>query len=286
VLIAWNLYREYGDRAALERHVEAITAYVDHAVETARDAGWIWPRHSWGDWLSPGHMFAPEGAAPTATMMLGCVAGRAADICRALGRTDQAERYADAAQQIAGAYHRAFFDRDSGTYRHDEAGYRQTMNVLPLAFGAVPDEDVDRVVAGLVRDIEQRTDGHLDCGAVGVKHLLPVLSAHGHDDLAVPNPHHIPQHPQRHHRIRRALVLDQHVDERLPPVQPGPHEHIGVPVVQLLVHEAAVHQAQTRQIQPVDQRRRQHRPQFRRRVHGFAEHEPEQRVMRLRGRSP
>jgi alpha-L-rhamnosidase len=184
VLIAWNLYWEYGDRAALERHVEAITAYVDHALEIARVSGWIWPRHSWGDWLSPGHMFAPEGAAPTATMMLGRVAGRAADICRALGRTDQAERYADAAQQIAGAYHRAFFDQDSGTYRHDEVGYRQTMNVLPLAFGAVPDEDVDRVVAGLVRDIEQRTDGHLDCGAIGVKHLLPVLSEHGHDDLA------------------------------------------------------------------------------------------------------
>jgi alpha-L-rhamnosidase len=59
------------------------------------------------------------------------------------------------------------------------------MNILPLAFGAVPDEDVDRVVAGLVRDIEQRTDGHLDCGAVGVKHLLPVLSEHGHDDIAL-----------------------------------------------------------------------------------------------------
>jgi alpha-L-rhamnosidase len=59
------------------------------------------------------------------------------------------------------------------------------MNVLPLAFGAVPEEHVETVVANLVRDIELRTGGHLDCGAVGVKYLLPVLSDHGRDDVAM-----------------------------------------------------------------------------------------------------
>ena len=62
VLIAWNIYWEYGDRAYWNARVEAIAAYVD-SPGVARDAGWIWPRHSWGDWLAPGP-FAPEGPCP------------------------------------------------------------------------------------------------------------------------------------------------------------------------------------------------------------------------------
>ncbi len=57
--------------------------------------------------------------------------------------------------------------------------------MLPLAFGVVPDEHVTSVRRSLVDDLEQRTGGHLDCGAVGVRHLLPVLSAAGRDDLAL-----------------------------------------------------------------------------------------------------
>jgi alpha-L-rhamnosidase len=59
------------------------------------------------------------------------------------------------------------------------------MNILTLAFGAVPDEHVTSVARSLAHDIEHRTGGHLDCGAIGVKYLLPVLSDHGRDDLAV-----------------------------------------------------------------------------------------------------
>jgi alpha-L-rhamnosidase len=64
-------------------------------------------------------------------------------------------------------------------------GYRQALNILPLAFDLVPAVDVASVRAGLTADLELRTDGHLDCGALGVRHLLPVLSDAGRDDLAI-----------------------------------------------------------------------------------------------------
>jgi alpha-L-rhamnosidase len=130
-------------------------------------------------------MFAPEGPMPTATMMLRHVARRAADVLDELGETTGAERYRAAADRVAAAYHRRFFDAASGTYRDPAVGYRQAMNVLPLAFGAVPAEHVAAVADGLFADIEHRTKGHLDCGAVAAKHLLPVLAAHGRPDLAV-----------------------------------------------------------------------------------------------------
>lgn len=183
VLIPWNLYWEYGDREILERHLDTVCAYTDRLLELSEDG--LWRQHSWGDWLSPGHRFAPEGPVPTATMMLHRVTSRTADICRALGLTAQHDRYREAAQIVATAYDRRFFDAPSGTYRAPGVGYRQAMNVLPLAFGAVPPDHAEQVVAGLVTDIEQRTKGHLDCGAVAVKHLLPVLCARGRSDLAV-----------------------------------------------------------------------------------------------------
>jgi hypothetical protein len=50
--------------------------------------------------------------------------------------------------------------------------YRQTSNILPLAFGLVPEASVDDVAANLVADIEERGT-HLSTGVVGARHLLP-----------------------------------------------------------------------------------------------------------------
>ena len=57
--------------------------------------------------------------------------------------------------------------------------YRQTSNILPLAFGLVPDD----MVASLVDDIEAR-DTHLNTGVVGTREILPVLTAHGQIEVA------------------------------------------------------------------------------------------------------
>lgn len=185
VLIAWNLYNEYGRIAVLERFWAAMDAYARLAISRTLDAGGIWPAHSWGDWLAPGHQFAPEGPAPTTTMMVKHLADVMSLISAELSRDDDARRYAAAARQVADAYHRAYFDESSGRYVHKDAGYRQTMNVLPLAFDAVPPEHIERVANGLVLDVEHRTDGHLDCGSVGTKYLLPTLTSIGRGDLAV-----------------------------------------------------------------------------------------------------
>ncbi|RRO18047.1 hypothetical protein EIL87_07215 [Saccharopolyspora rhizosphaerae] len=183
VLIPWNLYWEHGGRALLERYADPVRGHTDRLLELS-DGG-LWRGDSWGDWLSPGHWHAPEGPEPTATMMLHRVTARTADICQALGVEGEAERYREAARRVAAAYHAAYFDERTGTYRSPGAGYRQSMNVMPLAFGAVPSSAVAEVGAGLVDDVERRTRGHLDCGAVAAKHLLPALDEVGSPDLAV-----------------------------------------------------------------------------------------------------
>ncbi|MDQ0691266.1 family 78 glycoside hydrolase catalytic domain [Arthrobacter sp. W4I7] len=183
VLIPWNLYWEYGDIKFLERHHEMVIRYAD-AMYALSEEG-IWRRPSYGDWLAPGYERAPEGSAPTATMMLLKVLSTAADISTALGEHGIAESFSARASLVGTAYHQSFFNKNLGSYGTESFGYRQTMNVLPLAFGAVPQQLRDTVFRSLVTDILERTDGHLDCGAVGAKYLLPVLSGGGRDDLAL-----------------------------------------------------------------------------------------------------
>lgn len=105
-------------------------------------------------------------------------------VLRALGDT-RSDHYSGAALCISAAYHDAYFDEDAGFYSVAGAGYRQVLNVLPLAFEMVPAQHVSSVRASLVDDLENRTSGHLDCGAIGVRYLLPVLSDAGRDDLAL-----------------------------------------------------------------------------------------------------
>jgi alpha-L-rhamnosidase len=182
-LIPWNLFWEYGDRSILARFDDPVRRLTDRLLALTEDD--LWLRHSWGDWLAPGFGFAPEGPTPTASMMLHRVVTRTAQICQELGHEEDAARYTASAGRIGEAYHRRYFDETRGFYSSEVHGYRQAMNVLPLAFGVVPAEHVGSVARSLTDDIENRTDGHLDCGAIAVKYLLPVLTEMGRSDLAV-----------------------------------------------------------------------------------------------------
>lgn len=182
VLIPWYLYREYGDPGLLERYEPMVRRFADGLQSRLKHG--LWCDRSWGDWLAPGHGVAPEGMVSIGTIMSVTALQHVGGILDAIGSQDSDE-YLDAARATADAYHREFFDQGVGHYRVEGVGYRQSLNVLPLAFDAVPLEHVETVRASLIRDLEDRTAGHLDLGALGIRHLLPVLSAAGRDDLAL-----------------------------------------------------------------------------------------------------
>lgn len=182
VLIPWYLYREYGDVAILSDMAPVMRRFADYVL-TRLDEG-IWRDRTWGDWLSPGHQLGPEGMAPVGTAATVNLLATLASALDELGEPDGLH-YREQAALVAAAYHDAWFDPRAGSYRVPGVGYRQVLDILPLAFGIAPPQHVDSVRAALIDDIENRTTGHLDCGAVGIRHLLPVLSDAGRDDLAI-----------------------------------------------------------------------------------------------------
>lgn len=183
VLIPWYLYEEYGDRGVLQQFSPMIRRFADDIMGRLREG--IWRERSWSDWLAPGYGIPPEGMAPVATAMAVSVFQHTSSVLRELGEFETAALYHTAAQRSAAAYHETYFDRAAGHYAVPDVGYRQSLNILPLAFNMVPDEHTQSVQKSLIQDIESRTLGHLDCGAIGVRHLLPVLSDAGRDDLAL-----------------------------------------------------------------------------------------------------
>lgn len=145
-----------------------------------------------GDYLAPGSPGpAPEDKRLSATLFVARVLRALAHAQELAGTQDieglpSPQSLRAEAATLEEAVNAVFLDPVQGIYRDPEpsgAPYRQTSNLLPLAFGTVPPEHIRAVVENLVADIRSRGDHH-DCGHIGVRFLLPVLSAHGHGALA------------------------------------------------------------------------------------------------------
>jgi alpha-L-rhamnosidase len=179
--IAWNLYLTEGDVRVLEEHYDGMREYFTWLESYASDDGLF--RVGLGDWVAPGGN-PPEGPVLSSTAHAYLFASRLADIAELLGDDERVSTYRDRAAELYQTFNDAFLDEDAGLYRTPGVEvYRQTSNALPLAFGLVPDEHVEDVVANLVADVEARGT-HLNTGVVGTRYLLPVLTAHGEIDTA------------------------------------------------------------------------------------------------------
>jgi alpha-L-rhamnosidase len=126
-----------------------------------------------GDWLAPGDL-------PPDEMVHTFYFWRCADItaqaAKVLGKTDDAKKYADLAEQTRKAFWKRFYDTKNGSY--GKAGG----NIFALKMG-VPTDQYSRVISALKADIKANK-GHLDTGIFGTQFFFEVLSENGMHDLA------------------------------------------------------------------------------------------------------
>ncbi|MFD2024414.1 family 78 glycoside hydrolase catalytic domain [Promicromonospora aerolata] len=187
VMIPWWLYQYGGDKRVLAECYDGMKRYVD--LEFDRSQGGIVPDARLGDWVSPeaspagGN--APEDLRVSATAFLYAMTTSMRRSAGFLGKAADVEHFARNAATIRSAFNETFLDRGAGHYRGDgDRGYRQTHNVLAVAFGLVPDTaTTQRVVDSIVADVRAKGTT-LNTGVLGTKWLLPVLTRHGHADVA------------------------------------------------------------------------------------------------------
>ncbi|MFI2720880.1 family 78 glycoside hydrolase catalytic domain [Streptomyces collinus] len=169
------LFDAYGHRSLLGRHYATMRAWVDFTAGRLDDDGTWSGNAQLGDWLDPAAppedpARATTDSAYVATAFVAHSAQLLADAARELGRTDDAERYADLHRRTAEAAWRKWGGHARTT---------QTGCALALEFGIAPAAEraaVGESLAALVR----ANDGRIATGFLGTPFVLPALSGSGH----------------------------------------------------------------------------------------------------------
>ena len=186
-VVPWEGYQRYGDVRLLESAYPAMQKYLDEWVPRWADKdGDTLPytlTSGLGDWC------APKGVDPvislSATAYYAHFARLAADAARALGKSVDAARYDALFTKVRADFNTKHLGAD-GVYR-EKAGapFAQTAQVLPLAFGLVPEEQRRPLLLRLVDDIANARGGHEYVGVLGARYILPVLVEGGQADVAL-----------------------------------------------------------------------------------------------------
>ncbi|WP_237479510.1 alpha-L-rhamnosidase [Lichenibacterium dinghuense] len=176
VIVPMTLYRRYGDRRLLERCYPAMRDWTDlvsrqnpDRIRTKR-CGW-----NFGDWLSAGET-APKPLVATAYHAL--IASLTAEAAEVLGEAGDAARFRALFAEVRAAFGATFMTPAGRLEGGTQTGY-----LLALSVGLVPDDRVAAAVRHLVSNIERRGT-RLSTGFLGVRLILPVLTRHGHAELA------------------------------------------------------------------------------------------------------
>ena len=194
------MYREYGDVSQLEENFEAMTRWIQFALDASASGrhksredkprkpheDYLWDvGFHWGEWLEPSNPEADFGAflaadkAIVSNAYLYRSARDTAAIARVLGKpADLAARYEDVADKALAAWREEYLLPDGTLAAPTQANY-----VRALHFGMIPESLVAASVAKLV-ELVVANGYRLDTGFLATPMLLPTLADHGHGDLA------------------------------------------------------------------------------------------------------
>jgi hypothetical protein len=176
VICPWTIYLADGDKRLLERHLPAMTKWVEwcrlHSTNLIRDKD---RNGDYGDWLSIG-ADTPKDLIGTAYFAYST--NLLSKAYAAVGDTDNAAKYAQLFGQIRDAFNARYVKPDGRI-----TGNTQCCYAMALKFGLLPRDLRPRAAQYLEDDIKAKGN-HLSTGFVGVSYLLPVLTAAGKTDTA------------------------------------------------------------------------------------------------------
>ncbi len=176
VICPWTIYQVYGDQRILNRHLPAMTRWVEwcrkHSTGLIRDKD---RGNDYGDWLAIG-ADTPKDLIGTAYFAYST--HLVARSYAAIGKTEEAAKYEQLFDEIKAAFNKRYVAAD-GRIR----GNTQCCYAMALKFELLPDE-LRPKAAQYLRDDIRAHGWHVTTGFVGVSYLLPVLTKAGMVDTA------------------------------------------------------------------------------------------------------
>jgi alpha-L-rhamnosidase len=176
VICPWTIYQVYGDTRILERHLPAMTRWVQwcrkHSTNLIRDKD---RGNDYGDWLAIGAA-TPKDLIGTAYFAYST--SLVAKSYEALGKHEEAAKYRQLFADIKAAFNKRYVAADGRI-----AGNTQCCYAMALKFDLLPDALRPKAAQYLEDDLRAK-GWHLSTGFVGVSYLLPVLTQAGKPDAA------------------------------------------------------------------------------------------------------
>ncbi len=179
-IIPWKIYLRTGDKKILEENFETMKGWVKYHESVTKN--YISKMGFFADWLQP----LPENGdnrGDTSKSLIGTAffahsANLTAKTAKALGKTEEFEKYNALYKSVAKAFENKFFENG----KVKGVAETQTSYLLALAFGLLSEEHKANAKQHLLEKIAE-ADDHLRTGFLGTPLLSEVLDTTGEIDL-------------------------------------------------------------------------------------------------------
>lgn len=190
VYMADMLYSRFGDRSGIDTYYPSMKRWFDYITSKNLHDGIFTMKHDeYKDWCVPPEslemIWSKDPARITSsevihTGVLCDVIVRLEKFASMTGNEADIPQYEKLLSEIKEAYNRKFFDEETARYDNNTV----TANLIPLAFGIVPEGREKDVMANIVEKTENVYGGHISVGNVGVRYIMQTLSKYGQLELA------------------------------------------------------------------------------------------------------
>ena len=175
IVAPWTMYTAYGDVGLLEEFWPMMTKWMNYQA-TKAGSDLIMPSDSYADWLSVATN--PKDLVATAYYAYDC--DLMSKMATALGKTDEAEAYANLHERVCTAFVNKYINKTTGALIPSV----QTAYALTIYFDLVADPTLRQMVIDqFIKQIEA-DNWHLTTGFTGCEVLLPSLTEAGHSEVA------------------------------------------------------------------------------------------------------
>ncbi|MCD0466948.1 alpha-L-rhamnosidase [Flavobacterium sp. ENC] len=189
ITVADMLYQQFADKKVIEKHYPYMKKWVVYMEQNylVKD---LMTKDKYGDWCVPPEslelIHAKDSARTTNGELISSafyyhLLQKMKKFAAINGSGNEDIAYYEAlSQRIKSAFNAKFFNSKTNTYANNTV----TANLLPLAFGMVPENLQSKVFENIVQEVEVTYKGHISTGVIGTQFLMRTLSQFGRPDLS------------------------------------------------------------------------------------------------------
>ncbi|MFG6685736.1 glycoside hydrolase family 78 protein [Mariniflexile sp. HNIBRBA6329] len=188
IKVADMLYNQFADENVIKNHYPYMKKWMDY-MEANYLKNDLMTKDKYGDWCVPPESLEIIRSQDPTRLTNGEVLSSAfyyhllqimKKFAHIINATEvDIAHYDDLSERLKMAFNKKYLNKNN-TYANNTV----TANVLPLAFGMVPEELKAKVFDNMVHEVEVTKQGHVSTGVVGIQFLMRTLTENGRGDLA------------------------------------------------------------------------------------------------------